>query len=89
MENIWPAKEKKTEKEKEENVWRRKMLGLWRRRKLEKEKNESVLGRDILMHRGEEQKKQKVCKSVGEGRCHDGHTHTHRRNYTGRARIKD
>ena len=81
MENIWPAKEKKTEKEKEENVWRR--------RKLEKEKNESVLGRDILMHRGEEQKKQKVCKSVGEGRCHDGHTYTHRRNYTGRARIKD
>ena len=27
MENIWPAKEKKTEKEKEENVWRRKMFG--------------------------------------------------------------
>ena len=45
-----------------ENVWRRKMFGLWRRRKVEKEKNESVLGRDILMHRGEEQKKQKVGK---------------------------
>ena len=59
MENIWQVKEKNTEKEKEKNNWRRKMLGLLRRRKVEKEKDESILGRDILMHIGEEQKEQK------------------------------
>ena len=59
MENIWQVKEKNTQKEKEKNIWRRKMIGLLRRRKVEKEKDESILGRDILMHIGEEQKEQK------------------------------
>ena len=45
MENIWQVKEKNTEKEKEKNNWRRKMLGLLRRRKVEKEKDESIFGK--------------------------------------------
>ena len=45
-ENIWSAEEKKTEEEKErereENIWRRKLFGQWRRRKTEKEKEEII-----------------------------------------------
>ena len=37
----------RSEKEKEENVWRRKISVLWRRRKTEKEKKENIWRRKI------------------------------------------
>ena len=39
----------KTEKEKEENIWRRQIYFLRRRRKSEKEKEENILKRQIYL----------------------------------------
>ena len=36
-ENLWFVEKKRTEREMEENIWRRKIYGLQRRRKMEKE----------------------------------------------------
>ena len=35
-ENLWFVEEKRTEREMEENIWRRKIYGLQKRRKMEK-----------------------------------------------------
>ena len=42
------------EKEEEDNIWRRKIFGPWRRRKTRKEKEENIWRRKIFGLRGEE-----------------------------------
>ena len=42
------------EKEEEDNIWRRKIFGLWRRRKTRKEMEENICRRKIFGLRGEE-----------------------------------
>ena len=47
-ENIRPAEEKKKEKEKEENIWRRKVLGQWKK----KRKNWHATGGNQRLYEG-------------------------------------
>ena len=42
------------EKEEEDNIWRRKIFGLWRRRKTRKEKEENIWRRKIFGPQEEE-----------------------------------
>ena len=58
-ENIWSTEEKKTEKEKVDNIWRmkrRKIFGPLRRRKTEKERGKIFKKENILRRRREEKK---------------------------------
>ena len=62
-ENLWFVEEKRTEREMEENIWRRKIYGLQRKRKTKKEKEENSWS-------GEEEKtaEGKGGKYFGEGK---------------------